>query len=105
MRDELERMIAVHGLPWIIALFAVAVAKMYSKERQTLMTIVRSLLASLLITFLVVESQPTMSRETLFVAVALASALSDFIVEAVLSFGAKIKQDPTIITRLFGGRK
>lgn len=105
MRDDLERMIAMHGVPWIVALFAVAVAKMFSKERQTVMTIIRSLLASLLITFLVVENQTGVSRGQLFVAVALTAALSDFIVEGVLLLGVKIKQDPTIITRFFGGRK
>ena len=105
MRDELERMIAMHGVPWIVALVAVAVVKMFSKERQTVITIIRSLMAALLIAFLVVENQAGMSRGELFLAVALTAALSDFIVEAVLLLGVKIKQDPTIITRFFGGRK
>ena len=47
MRDELEQMIVKHGLPWVVALAAVAVSKLYSKERQTLVTIIRSLIASL----------------------------------------------------------
>ncbi|MGL4755958.1 MAG: hypothetical protein ACRCXB_26675 [Aeromonadaceae bacterium] len=99
MRDEFERFAAAHGIPWVIALAAVAITKLYSKERQTFVTIIRSLLASLLITFLVVESSNGMERGTLFVAVALAAALADFIVEAVLAAGLRIKEDPSLITR------
>lgn len=99
MRDEFERFAAAHGIPWVIALAAVAITKLYSKERQTFVTIIRSLLASLLITFLVVESSSGMERGTLFVAVALAAALADFIVEAVLAAGLRIKEDPSLITR------
>lgn len=105
MRDELEQMMVKHGVPWVIALVAVAVSKMYSKERQTLITILRSIVASLLITFLVVESQTETSRATLFVLVALAAMLSDFIVEAVMTLGQRIKEDPSIIRKWFGGGK
>ena len=99
MRDELERFAATHGLPWAISLAAVAITKLYSKERQTFITVTRSLLASLLITFLVVESSSGMERGTLFIAVALAAALADFIVEAIMAMGQRIKEDPTLITR------
>lgn len=105
MRDDLEQMLMKHGVPWVVALAAVAISKLYSNERQTLVTILRSILASLLITFLVVENQPGTSREMLFVLVALAAMLSDFIVEAVMSLGQRIKDDPSIIARWFGGRK
>ncbi|MEG1651963.1 MAG: hypothetical protein RRZ38_12210 [Hafnia sp.] len=40
-----------------------------------------------------------MERGTLFIAVALAAALADFIVEAVMVMGQRIKEDPTLITK------
>ena len=98
MRDELEQMAAKHAMPWVIAIVAVAVSKMYSTERATVAMIARSLLAATLISFLLVEST-TMSRSTLFVTIAIAAALTDAIVMAVLGLGDKIRQDPSIITK------
>ena len=105
MRDELEQMIVKHGLPWVVALAAVAVSKLYSKNRQTLVTVIRSLIASLLITFLIVENQADASRSTTYAMVALAAMLSDYIVEAIMALGQRIKDDPSVIKKWFGGDK
>lgn len=105
MRDELERLAATHGLSWIVALVSVAVSKAFSQKRETAMTVLRSLVASLLITFLIVENQPDMNRGALFISVALAAMLSDYIVEAVMGLGEKIKRDPSVLLKWFGGRK
>ena len=105
MRDELERMAATHGLPWIVALVAVAVSKAFSKKRETSLTVLRSLVASALITFLIVENRTDMDRGVLLVSIALAAMLSDYIVEAVMSLGERVKQDPSVLIRWFGGKK
>ena len=105
MRDEFERLAATHGIPWLIALVAVSVSKAFSNKRETAMTVLRSVIASLLITFLIVESQPHLDRGPLFISVALAAMLSDYIVEAVMGLGERIRKDPAILVRWFGGRK
>lgn len=106
MRDGFEKFLVSHGAAWAVALVSVAVTKLYSKDSQTAITILRSIIASLLITFLVVESSDGASRGTLFITIALASALSDYIVESVLVMGEKIKDDPSLITKyLPWGRK
>ena len=69
------------------------------------MTVLRSVIASLLITFLIVENQPHIDRGPMFVSIALASMLSDYIVEAVMGLGERIRKDPAILVRWFGGRK
>ena len=105
MRDELERLAATHGIPWLIALVAVSVSKAFSNKRETAMAVLRSVIASLLITFLIVENQSHLERGALFVSIALASMLSDYIVEAVMGLGERIRKDPAILVRWFGGRK
>ena len=105
MRDELERLVATHGTPWLIALVAASVSKAFSNKRETAMTVLRSVIASLLITFLIVENQPHLERGALFVSIALAAMLSDYIVEAVMGLGERIRKDPAILVRWFGGRK
>ena len=105
MRDDLERIAATHGVPWMIALVAVSVSKAFSNKRETAMTVLRSVIASLLITFLIVENQSHLERGALFVSIALASMLSDYIVEAVMALGERIRKDPAILVRWFGGRK
>ena len=105
MRDELERLAATHGIPWLIALVAASVGKAFSNRRETAMTVLRSVIASLLITFLIVENQPHLERGALFVSIALAAMLSDYIVEAVMGLGERIRKDPAILVRWFGGRK
>lgn len=105
MRDELERLAATHGVPWLIALVAVTVSKAFSQKREAAMTVFRSVIASLLITFLIVENQPALDRGPLFISIALAAMLSDYIVEAVMGLGERIRKDPSILVRWFGGRK
>ena len=104
MRDEFERLAATHGIPWLIALVAVSVSKAFSNKRETAMTVLRSMIASLLITFLIVENQPHIDRGSLFVSIAMAAMLSDYI-EAVMALGERIRKDPAILVRWFGGRK
>ena len=105
MRDELERIAATYWVPWLIALVAVYVSKAFSNKRETAMTVLRSVIASLLITFLIVENQPHIDRGQLFVSIARAAMLSDYIVEAVMGLGERIRKDPAILVRWFGGRK
>ena len=104
MRDEFEKLAATHGIPWLIALVAVSVSKAFSNKRETAMTVLRSMIASLLITFLIVENQPHIDRGSLFVSIAMAAMLSDYI-EAVMALGERIRKDPAILVRWFGGRK
>ena len=105
MRDELERLAATYGAPWVVALVSVVVSKSFSNKRETAMTVLRSVIASLLITFLIVENQSHLERGALFVSIALASMLSDYIVEAVMGLGERIRKDPAILLRWFRGRK
>lgn len=105
MRDEFERLAATHGIPWLIAMVAVYVSKAFSDKRETAMTVLRSVIASLLITFLIVENQQNIDRGALFVSIALAAMLSDYIVESVMRLGERIRKDPAILMRWFGGRK
>lgn len=105
MRDELERLVATHGVPWLIALVAASVGKAFSNKRETAATVLRSLIASLLITFLIVENQPELGRGPLFISIALAAMLSDYIVEAVMGLGERIKKDPSIILKWWGGKR
>jgi len=108
MRNELEQLIVKHGSFWIVSLVAVAISKMYSREKQTFRTVARSLLASVAISFIVVEhlaSKETTS--TIFIYVFVSSMLSDVIVESVMGLGRKIKDDPSFLAKFlpWGGKK
>lgn len=100
MRNELEQLIVKHGAFWVVALVAVAISKLYSKEKQTIKTVLRSLLASLAISFIVVEQlAPEKSTSTIFIYVFVVGILSDVIIEVIMSLGKKIKDDPSVLSK------
>ena len=97
--DELKHIMASHGPYWIVALVGAALAKLYSKEVQTIRTVLRSIISSLVLSFLLVEKfGSTYSAPELFVYVFIASILSDVVIEVIMGFGTKIKENPSIIT-------
>lgn len=97
-----EKLLIAHAPFWVVALLAVMISKLYSKEKQTIRTIVRSLLASLVISFIMVEEfGGQVSQGQMFAYVFAASVSCDVIVEVVMSFGAKLREDPSIILKLF----
>lgn len=98
MRNELEQMFAKYGSYWVIALFAVVLSKMFSKEPQTIRTVTRSLLGSLIITVLIVENAPQTLGMVLACVVA-GAFLTDVIFESLAAFGAKVKEDPSILLK------
>lgn len=98
MRNELEQLMMKHGAYWVVALVAVAISKMYSREQQTIKTVLRSLLAALVISFILVEQlAPEKATSTIFIYVFVTGILSDVIIEVIMSLGKKIKEDPSII--------
>lgn len=107
MRNEFEQFVAKHGAYWVVALVAVAIGKLYSREKQTIKTVLRSVLASLAISFIVVEqftgsveqSTRSVEQSTVFMYVFVASILSDVIVEVLMRLGVRIKEDPSLLTR------
>lgn len=100
MRNDFEAFVLKHGAYWVVALVAVAISKLYSKERHTIKTIFRSVLASLGITFIVVERYAgTVEQSTVFAYVFFLSILSDVIVEVIMGLGVRIKEDPSLLTR------
>lgn len=97
--NDFEKFMMKHGAYWAVALCGVIIGKLYSKELQTTKTIVRSILASLVITFIIVERYATTTDQaTLFALVFVAALLCDVIVEIIQAFGAKVKADPSILT-------
>lgn len=99
MRNDLEQFMMKHGAYWAVALCGVIIGKLYSKEMQTPKTIIRSIFASLVITFIIVERYATVTDQaTLFALVFVAALLCDVIVEIIQSFGAKVRADPSILT-------
>lgn len=109
MRDELERLAATHGVPWLVALVSVVVSKSFSTKKESARTVIRSILVGSLVAFLLVESLTWIDRGVLLTTVAIGAALSDSIAVVVLGFGDRMKRDPDIllklIERIFGGRK
>ena len=100
MRNELEQFVVKHGAFWVVAVVAVAISKLYSREKQTIKTILRSILASLAISFMVVEQfSGSVEQSTVFMYVFVASILSDVIVEVLMRLGVRIKEDPSLLTR------
>ena len=96
MRNEIEQMFTKYGSYWVIALFAVVVAKMFSKEPQTIRTVVRSLLGSIIITILIVENAAS-TPGIMFCYVVVGGILTDVIFESTIAFGVKVKEDPSIL--------
>lgn len=100
MRDEFEQFVVKHGAYWVVALVAVAIGKLYSREKQTIKTVLRSVIASLAISFMVVEQfNGSAAQSTVFMYVFVASILSDVIVEVLMGLGVRIKEDPSLLTR------
>lgn len=100
MRNELEQFVVRHGAYWVVALVAVAIGKLYSREKQTIKTVLRSVLASLAISFIVVEQfTGSVEQSTVFMYVFVASILSDVIVEMIMGLGIRIKEDPSLLTK------
>lgn len=100
MREELEQLFLKHGSYWVVALVGVALSKLYSKEIHTLKTILRSVLASLVFTYVFVEVYSgKMDKSTVLVYVIAISFLVDVIAEMVMAFGLRIKEDPSLLTK------
>ena len=108
MRNEFEQFVIKHGGYWVVALVAVAIGKLYSREKQTIKTVLRSVLASMAISFMVVEQfTGSVEQSTVFMYVFVASILSDVIVEVLMGLGVRIKEDPSLLTRFlpWGNKK
>lgn len=108
MRNEFEQFVIRHGAYWVVALVAVAIGKLYSREKQTIKTVLRSVLASLAISFIVVEQfTGSVEQSTVFMYVFVASILSDVIVEMIMALGIRLKEDPSLLTKFlpWGNKK
>ena len=100
MRNEFESFIVRYGSYWAIALLAVAISKLYSKEKQTVKTVLRSMLSSLVISYIIVEkTNGSIESGELITYIFLAGLCSDFIVEGCMKLG------PAFINRFFGGKQ
>lgn len=104
MRNEFEQLMLKHGANWVVALVAVAISKMYSREPQTVKTVLRSLLAALVISFMVVEQfAPEKPTSTIFIYVFVTSILVDVIIDVIMTVGLsaakKIKEDPSVLSK------
>ena len=108
MRNEFEQFVVKHGAYWAVALVAVAIGKLYSREKQTIKSVLRSALAALAISFIVVEQfAGSVEQSTVFTYVFVASILSDVIVEMIMGLGIRIKEDPSLLTKFlpWGNKK
>lgn len=108
MRNELELFVIKHGAYWVVALVAVAIGKLYSREKQTIKSILRSALAALAISFIVVEQfSGSVEQSTVFMYVFVASMSADVIVEIIMGLGIRIKEDPSLLTKFlpWGNKK
>ena len=108
MRNEFEQFVVKHGAYWVVALVAVAIGKLYSREKQTIKTVLRSVLASLAISFIVVEQfTGSVDQSTVFMYVFVSSILSDVIVEMIMALGIRLKEDPSLLTKFlpWGNKK
>lgn len=100
MRNDFEQFMVKHGAYWVVALVAVAISKLYSREKQTIKTVLRSVIASLAISFMVVEQfTGSVEHSTVFMYVFVTSILSDVIVEVLMGLGVRVKEDPSLLTR------
>lgn len=108
MRNEFEQFVVKHGAYWVVALVAVAIGKLYSREKQTIKTVLRSSLSALAISFIVVERfSGSVEQSTVFMYVFVASILSDVIVEMIMGLGIRIKEDPSLLMKFlpWGNKK
>lgn len=102
MRNDLEQGIAKHGLPLVVALMGALLGKLYSREKETWLTFGRSMLAAAMGSFLLVEQfNGKMEYSMIFVYVFVVAFLSDVIMQSLNMLGAKLKEDPTLLTKIF----
>lgn len=100
MIDDLKMMLIKYGPYFAINLMAVAIAKMYSNEKATIKSVIRSTISSLAITFLVIKQDAEiLDSAKLFFYVFLIGLCSDFIVETLLNIA------PEIMKKMIAGWK
>lgn len=100
MRGYFEQLLVKHGEFWVIALLAVMVSKMYGTERNTLVSVIKSIIAALVVTYLVVEKYAgTEDHSTVMLYVFIISFLVDAIVDAGVKLKKVIRDDPSILLR------
>lgn len=101
MRNELEQIVIKYGAYWSIALLAVVITKLFSEKKETFKTIIRSTLACILITMMIVENVKDPSDfSTVIVYVVIGAICSDTIWTGLIRFGPSIV---SLITR--GGKQ
>jgi K+-sensing histidine kinase KdpD len=101
MRNDVELFIAKHGSYFLIALLAVIIKALYTKESQSVKSVLRSLLSALVISYIFVEKVGSFyDQPTIFIYVFVGSILSDVIIEAILALSDKIKKDPDLLLNL-----
>ena len=99
MRNEIELLIAKHGSFWLLALLSAAISKLYTKDReiQTTKTVLRSILASLVFSYVIVEWLGPSQSTIIYVFIG--GLCIDPIVRMFMKIG------PELIQRLFNGPK
>ena len=99
MRNEIELLIAKHGSFWLLALLSAAISKLYAKEKetQTTKTVLRSILASMVLSYVIVEWVGTSQQTIIYVFIG--GLCVDPIVRMFMKVG------PELIQRLFNGPK
>lgn len=100
MRNDVEQEVAKHAVPMVVALMGALLGKMYSKEKETWFTVLRSVLAAVTCSFLFVETYgDKVEASTVAIYVFIAAFLSDVIMQTLQILGARIKEDPSLLTK------
>lgn len=93
MRNELEILVVKYGAYWSIALLAVVITKLFSEKKETFKTIIRSTLACILITMMIVENVKDPSDfSTVILYVVIGAICSDTIWNGLTRLGPSIIQ-------------
>ncbi len=93
MRNELEQIVIKYGAYWSIALLAVVITKLFSEKKETFKTVLRSAMACIVITILIVENVKDPSDfSTVIVYVVIGAICSDTIWTGLIRFGPSIIQ-------------
>lgn len=100
MRNDVEQEVAKHAVPTVVALMGALLGKMYSKEKETWYTVLRSMLAAVACSYLFVETYgDKVEASTVAIYVFIAAFLSDVIMQTLQILGSRIKEDPSLLTK------
>lgn len=100
MRNDLEQGLAKHAVPMVVALLGALLGKLYSKEKETWFTVVRSMLAAVACSYLFVETYgDKVEASTVAIYVFIAAFLSDVIMQTLQIIGSRLKEDPSLLTK------